>query len=74
MTREISNLFFTGDETKQREFLMLKKAYDVLKDDEERKEYDKWRRCMSFVIIIIIIILIIIIICMNYFDQKNDNS
>jgi curved DNA-binding protein CbpA len=35
---------FPGDETKYREFIMLKKAYDVLKDDNERKEYDKWRR------------------------------
>jgi hypothetical protein len=48
--RKIPNLFFSGDETKQREFLMLKKAYDILKDDTERKEYDKWRRCMSLIV------------------------
>lgn len=34
----------TGDEKRKEQWLKLKKAYDTLKDEEERNFYDKWRR------------------------------
>jgi DnaJ-class molecular chaperone len=33
-----------GDEKRKEQWLKLKKAYDTLKDEDERNFYDKWRR------------------------------